>query len=213
MMTSSMERSCAASRMRTPRAAGSIGGVVGTAIRPFILSTAPPGLLSFPSLIRAPVAKTGTMLVHGSQASPSPSWSLSACEGFGSVRQLSSRSHTPSPSLSVARKSAGHVAIVPLHCSAGSQAPVEDRQVAVAGWNASGGQATEEPSQVSAPSQAPAAARPTAPPGSSASAGPPAPTPSPPSAPSPTAAPPPPPPLPGAAGGQRAPVPAHPPAP
>src|SRR5437867_2809316 len=171
MMTSSMERSCAASRMRTPRLAGSIGGVVGTAIRPFILSTAPPGLLSFPILIRAPVAKTGTMLVHGSHASPSPSWSLSACEGFGSVRQLSSRSHTPSPSLSVARTSAGHAALVPLHCSAGSQAPVEARQMAVAGWNASGGQATEEPSQLSATSQSPADGRQTAPEGRTASAG------------------------------------------
>src|SRR5438094_634829 len=171
MMTSSMERSCASSRMRTPRAAGSIGGVVGTAIRPFILSTAPPELLSLPSLIRAPVAKTGTMLVHGSHASPSPSWSLSACEGFVSVRQLSSRSHTPSPSLSVARTSAGHVALVPLHCSAGSQAPVEARQMALAGWNASGGQATAAPSQDSATSQSPAAGRQTAPEGCSASAG------------------------------------------
>src|SRR5436190_23858895 len=165
MMTSSIERACASSRMRTPRAAGSIGGVVGTAIRPFILSTAPPGMLSFLILILAPVAKTGTMLVHGSHASPSPSWSLSACEVFGSVGQLSSRSHTPSPSLSVARTSAGQVALVPLHCSAGSQTPVEDRQMAVAGANASGGQAAEEPSQVSATSQSPADGRQTAPAG------------------------------------------------
>src|SRR5437667_213852 len=178
MMTSSMERSCASSRTRTPRAAGSIGGVVGTAIRPFILSTAPPGMLSFLILIRAPVAKTGTMLVHGSHASPSPSRSLSACEGFGSVRQLSSRSQTPSPSLSVARMSAGHVALVPLHCSAGSQAPVEARQVAVAGWNASGGQAAAAPSQVSATSQSPAAGRQTAPTAWYASAGQPSCTPS-----------------------------------
>src|SRR5439155_545458 len=159
MMTSSMERPCASSRTRTPRAAGSIGGVVGTAIRPFILSTAPLGMLSFLILIRAPVAKTGTMLVHGSHASPSPSWSLSACEGFGSVRQLSSRSHTPSPSLSVARTSAGHVALVPLHCSAGSQTPVEARQMALAGWNASGGQGTAAPSQGSATSHGPAGGR------------------------------------------------------
>src|SRR5439155_473741 len=144
MMTSSMERSGASSRMRTPRAAGSIGGLVGTAIRPFILSTAPPGLLSFPSLIRAPVAKTGTMLVHGSHASPSPSWSLSACEGFGSVRQLSSRSHTPSPSLSVASTSAGHVA---------------GRHSTVAGWEASAGQSSLTPSQLSATSHGPAAGR------------------------------------------------------
>src|SRR5438034_694315 len=178
MMTSSMERSCASSRTRTPRAAGSIGGVVGTAIRPFILSTAPLGMLSFLILIRAPVAKTGTMLVHGSHASPSPSWSLSACEGFGSVRQLSSRSHTPSPSLSVARTSAGHVPLVPLHCSAGSQTPVEARQMAVAGWNAPGGQAAAAPSQVSATSQSPAAGRQTAPTAWYASAGQPSCTPS-----------------------------------
>src|SRR5437773_862705 len=159
MMTSSMERSCASSRTRTPRAAGSIGGVVGTAIRPFILSTAPLGMLTFLILIRAPVAKTGTMLVHGSHASPSPSWSLSACEVFGSVGQLSSRSHTPSPSLSVARTSAGQVALVPLHCSAGSQTPVEDRQMAVAGWQVSAGQSAFTPSQRSATSHEPAAGR------------------------------------------------------
>src|SRR5438552_840626 len=162
MMASSMERSCASSRMRTPRAGGSIGGVIGTSILPFILSTAPPGMLSFLILILAPVAKTGTMLVHGSHASPSPSWSLSACEVFGSVGQLSSRSHTPSPSLSVARTSAGQVALVPLLCSAGSQTPVEDRQMAVPGWNASGGQATDEPSQLSATSHGPATGRQTA---------------------------------------------------
>src|SRR5437879_4792461 len=172
MMASSMEPPCASvSRTRTPLAAGSIGGAVGTAILPFIRSTLLPGTLSFRILIRALVAKTGTMLVHGSHASPSPSWSLSACEGFGSVRQLSSRSHTPSPSLSVARMSAGHVALVPLHCSAGSQTPVEARQMAVAGWNASGGQATEEPSQLSATSQSPADGRQTAPAAWYASAG------------------------------------------
>src|SRR5207302_10359738 len=179
MMASSMERSCASSRMRTPRAAGSIGGVIGTSILPFILSTAPPGMLSFLILIPAPVAKTGTMLVHGSHASPSPSWSLSACEGFGSVGQLSSRSHTPSPSLSVARTSAGQVALVLLHCSAGSQTLVEARQMAVAGWNASGGQATEEPSQLSTTSQSPADGRQTAPEGWTAAAGPAALTPAP----------------------------------
>src|SRR5438876_10467784 len=172
MMASSMEPPCASvSRTRTPLAAGSIGGAVGTAILPFIRSTLLPGTLSFRILIRALVAKTGTMLVHGSHASPMPSLSLSACEGFASVRQLSNRSHTPSPSLSVARTSAGQLALVPLHCSAGSQAPVEARQMAVAGWNASGGQATEEPSQVSATSQSPAAGRQTAPTAWYASAG------------------------------------------
>src|SRR5947208_162049 len=160
MMASSMEPPCASvSRTRTPLAAGSIGGAVGTAILPFIRSTLLPGTLSFRILIRALVAKTGTMLVHGSHASPMPSWSLSVCEGFASVRQLSNRSHTPSPSLSVARTSAGQLALVPLHCSAGSQAPVEARQMAVAGWKASRGQATEEPSQAAVRSHAPAAAR------------------------------------------------------
>src|SRR6266404_3464703 len=163
MMASSMEPPCASlSRTRTPLAAGSIDGVVGTAIRPFIRSTLPPGMLRCRILIRAPVAKTGTMLVHGSHASPMPSWSLSAWSGLGTFGQLSSRSHTPSPSLSAARTSAGQLALVPLHCSAGSQAPVEARQVVAAGWKASGGQATEEPSQVSARSHTPAAGRQTA---------------------------------------------------
>src|SRR3989441_892277 len=172
MMVSSMEPSCASvSRTRTPFVAGSIGGVVGTAILPFIRSTLLPGRLRCRSLIRAPLAKTGTMLVHGSHASPRPSWSLSACDGFASVRQLSSRSHTPSPSLSVARTSAGQLALVPLHCSAGSQTPVEARQMVVAGWKASGGQATAEPSQVSARSHTSATARQTLPARCTASAG------------------------------------------
>src|SRR5213595_1975989 len=164
MMESSTYRPCTSvSRTRTPLAAGSIGGVVGTAILPFILSAAaPPGVLRFRILILARVAKTGTTLVHGSHASPMPSWSPSACDGFASVGQLSSRSHTPSPSLSAARTSAGQLALVPLHCSAGSQAPVEARQVVAAGSKAFGGQATEEPSQVSARSHAPAAGRHTA---------------------------------------------------
>src|SRR2546426_1023158 len=163
MMTSSMEPPCASlSRTRRPLAAGSIDGVVGTAILPFIRSTLAPGRLRCRTLIPALVAKTGTMLVHGSHASPMPSWSLSACVGFASVRQLSSRSQTPSPSLSVAGTSAGQLALVPLHCSAGSQAPVEARQMVAAGWKASGGQATAEPSEPGARSPAPAAARPTA---------------------------------------------------
>src|SRR5881396_105891 len=170
MMASSADRSSASvSRTRTPLAAGSIGGVVGTVILPFIRSTS--SVLSFRILIRDRVAKTGTMLVHGSHASPMPSWSLSVCEGFASVRQLSNRSHTPSPSLSVARTSAGQLALVPLHCSVGSQAPVEARQMAVAGWKASRGQATEEPSQVSARSHTPAAGRQTRSAGCTASAG------------------------------------------
>src|SRR5207249_3549272 len=172
MMVSSMESPCTSlSRTRAPLAAGSIDGVVGTAILPFIRSTLAPGRLRCRILIPALVAKTGTMLVHGSHASPRPSWSPSACVGFASVRQLSSRSHTPSPSLSVARTSAGQLALVPLHCSAGSQAPVEARQMVVAGWKASGGQATAEPSQVSARSHTSAAGRQTRPAGSTASAG------------------------------------------
>src|SRR5882724_7524350 len=172
MMASSMEPPCASvSRTRAPLAAGSIGGVVGTAILPFIRSTLLAGRLRCRTLIPALVAKTGTMLVHESHASPMPSWSLSACVGFASVRQLSSRSQTPSPSLSVARTSAGQLALVPLHCSAGSQAPVEARQMVVAGWKASGGQATAEPSQVSARSHTSAAARQTLPAGCTASAG------------------------------------------
>src|SRR5207249_621273 len=153
MMVSSMESPCTSlSRTRAPLAAGSIDGVVGTSILPFIRSTLPPGMVRCRILIPALVAKTGTMLLQGSQASPMPSWSLSACDGFASVRQLSSRSHTPSPSLSVARTSAGQLALVPLHCSGGSQTPVEARQMVVAGWKASGGQAT-------APGQGPAAGR------------------------------------------------------
>src|SRR5438132_235606 len=164
MMASSMERSCASSRMRTPWPAGSIGGVIGTSILPFILSTAPPGMLSFLILILAPVAKTGTMLVHGSHASPSPSWSLSACEVFGSVGQLSSRSHTPAAGRhrAVLLASGGQAALVPSHVSATSQTPAAARHSKVGGWKVSAGQSALTPSQLSATSHGPATGRQTA---------------------------------------------------
>src|SRR5437773_2709804 len=172
MMASSMEPPCASvSRMRTPLAAGSIGGAVGTAILPFIRSTLLPGTLSFRILIRALVAKTGTMLVHGSHASPMPSWSLSACEGFASVgqssctpSQVSARSHTPAAArhTTVLLPSAGHAPLVPSQLSATSHTPAAGRHSTVAGWKVSAGQSALSPSQLSARSHGPAAARHTA---------------------------------------------------
>src|SRR6266852_3264717 len=177
-------------RMRTPFVTGSIGGEVGTVMRPLRRSrSSPPGGFRFRILILALVAKTGTMLVHGSQASPMPSWSLSACDGFGTVGQLSCRSQTPSPSLSASLTSAGQVtaapvqrsagsqgpaagrqtpvlftsagqlALAPVQLSAGSQVPADGRHTVEAGWNASGGQSLPTPSQLSATSQGPAAGR------------------------------------------------------
>src|SRR6266852_1831541 len=147
-------------RMRTPFVTGSIGGDVGTVIRPLRRTrSSPPGGFRFWILIASLVAKTGTMLVHGSQASPMPSWSLSACDGFGTVGQLSCRSQTPSPSLSASLTSAGQVTAAPVQRSAGSQGPADGRHTVEAGWNASGGQSLPTPSQLSAASQGPAAGR------------------------------------------------------
>ncbi len=53
--------------------------------------------------------------------------------------------------------------MVPEQYSAGSQAPVEARQMVVEGRNASVGQPADEPLQLSAASQSPATARQTVP--------------------------------------------------
>src|SRR6266852_1424514 len=157
---------------RTPLAGGSMGGEVGTVMMPLSLRrSSPGGVPRLTILILSLLAKTGTMLVHGSHASPIPSWSLSACDGFASFGQLSSMSHTPSPSASASRTSAGQVALAPVQCSAGSHGPVDARQTEVAGSRASAGHVTEEPSQASSASQMPAAARHTTPAGWNASAG------------------------------------------
>src|SRR5207302_1396867 len=187
MMASSMEPPCASvSRTRTPLAAGSIGGAVGTAILPFIRSTLLPGTLSFRILIRALVAKTGTMLVHGSHASPMPSWSLSASarshtpaagrqtrpagctasagQSSCTPSQLSAVSHTPAAArhTTVLLPSAGHAALVPSQLSATSHTPAAGRHSTVAGLKVSAGQSALSPSQLSARSHEPAAARHTA---------------------------------------------------
>src|SRR2546422_1058748 len=91
------------SRMRTPLLNGSNGGAYGcgSAISPLNLNrSSPGGVLSLVTRIDCPVAKTGMMLLHGSQASPLPSPSASSCPGFETVGQLSDALQRPSPSVS-----------------------------------------------------------------------------------------------------------------
>src|SRR5262245_8787533 len=132
---------------RTPLVDGSTSGVIGTpARRPLnFRRSSPGGVWRFRIRMRAFVANTGTMLVHGSQASPMPSWSLSAWEGFGTVGQLSRASQMPSPSASGAPVSAGQAALLPVQDSAMSQGPVAGRQTVEAGTRASGGQEADVP--------------------------------------------------------------------
>src|SRR5262249_60459919 len=98
----------------------------------------------------------GTMLVHGSQASPRPSPSASACDGFGMESQLSSASHTVSPSVSGCPVSAGQLALVPVQLSGRAQLLAAGRQTGEEGADASAGHALAPPSPPSAASQTPA---------------------------------------------------------
>src|SRR5438552_395353 len=162
------------SRMRTPLLNGSNGGAYGygNAISPLNLKWSSPGaVLSLVTRTDCLVAKTGMMLLHGSQASPLPSLSASSCPGFATVGQLSDALHRPSPSVSWIPISDGHAALVPLHVSAGSHVAVEDRQTKPFGRSVSAGHPLLEPSQFSATSQPPAAARHTVLAGCLASAG------------------------------------------
>jgi len=73
-----------------------------------------------------------------------------AAQGSGSRGQSSTRSHTPSPSVSVARHVGGAARARAAALLGGIADARRGRQMVAAGWKASGGQATEEPSQVSA---------------------------------------------------------------
>jgi len=164
-MTSSMEPPCASlSRMRTPLAAGSIDGVVGrpSALHPEHVAA---GDVEVPDLDPRPGREDRNDV--GARVARVPDAVVVAVGlvGVGDVRTVVQQ---VAHAVAVAVRGAhvgGQLALVPLHCSAGSQAPVEARQVVAAGWKASGGQATEEPSQLSARSHAPAAGRQTVPAG------------------------------------------------
>src|SRR5262249_1279418 len=75
--------------------------------------------------------------------------------------QLSATSHGPAAArqTAVLFASAGHVALLPVQNSAGSQTPAEARHDVVDGWNPSVGQLLDTPSQVSATSQTPGEGR------------------------------------------------------
>src|SRR3989442_424924 len=162
-MTSSIEEPLLSSmRARTPFAEGSIAGDTGTVMVPLNRIFSPPGTLSRVNRILGFTANTGTMFEHGSQASPMPSWSLSACSESGVFGQSSSASQTPSPSLSGLPVSTGQLGSDPVHSSGRSQLVAAPRQTVPAATSASGGQSLPMPSQSSATSHPPAAGRQTA---------------------------------------------------
>src|SRR2546427_11321564 len=162
-MTSSIEEPLLSSmRTRTPFAEGSIAGDTGTVMVPLNRIFSPPGTLSRVNRILGFTANTGTMFEHGSQASPMPSWSLSACSESGVFGQSSSASQTPSPSLSGLPVSTGQLGSDPVHSSGRSQLVAAPRQTLPAATSASGGQSLPMPSQFSATSHPPAAGRQTA---------------------------------------------------
>src|SRR5262245_29854058 len=152
------------SRKRTPLATGSTVGVSGTEVKkPLKLSLSSPA--GARSLVRVSFALSwpvGTMLVHGSQASPRRSPSALACEVLGIAWQLSMASHTVSPSVSGNPESAGQAGLEPVQLSARSHVLAEGRHTVPEGANASGGQVLLTPLQLSATSQRPATPRQTA---------------------------------------------------
>src|SRR5438876_1889167 len=147
---------------RTPLVAGSIGGDVGTMMMPLNLIFSAPGTSSRAILTFGLTVNTGTMLVQGSQASPMPSWSLSAWAESAVVGQSSSASQTPSPSVSGLPVSAGQLASEPVQTSGRSQPVLAPRQTVPAATSPSGGQSLPTPSQFSATSHSPATGRQTA---------------------------------------------------
>src|SRR2546425_710831 len=124
---------------RTPFVFGSMVGVVGTVALPLNLSLSSPG--GVPSLLMTICGfVAGAPLVHGSHASPMPSLSPSACEGLGSVGQLSCASQVPSLSPSGSPVSAGQAVLEPVQVSAMSHALAAGRQTVDAGASWSAGQ-------------------------------------------------------------------------
>src|SRR5439155_1700329 len=146
---------------RMPLRSGSMGGEKGwgRTIPPVnrrAVAAAPPRL---PSLSVGAIAGAALKSLHGSQASPMVSPSLSAWSGSATVGR-----QTP-----VLFASAGQWLPTPSQLSARSQGPAAARQTAV--LFVSGGQIGSEPVQRSARSHGPAAARHSTVPGLKASAG------------------------------------------
>src|SRR5262245_59268966 len=151
-------------RKRTPLVSGSIVGDAGIAVKklPKLSLSSVAGSASLLNVSFCLLATVGTMLVHGSHASPSGSLSLLSCEVFAIASQLSMASHTVSPSVSGSPVSAGQFGPEPVQVSATSHVPALGRHTVEEGAKASAGQLLPTPSQLSATSQTPAAARHTA---------------------------------------------------
>src|SRR5262245_47832377 len=151
-------------RKRTPLVSGSIVGVFGIAVKKLLklsLSSVA-GSWSLVSVSFCLLGTVGTMLVHGSHASPNGSLSLLTCEGLGMETQLSIASHTVSASVSGCPVSAGQLALEPVQVSAMSQVPAEGRHTVEDEAKPSAGQLSVRPLQRSATAQTPAEARQTA---------------------------------------------------
>src|SRR4030095_14721855 len=89
-------------RKRTPLVSGSMVGDDGMAVKK-LLKLSLSSVAGRWSLVRVSfclLGTVGTMVVHGSQASPSGSLSLLSCEVLAIVTQLSTASHTVSLSVS-----------------------------------------------------------------------------------------------------------------
>src|SRR5262245_11048190 len=151
-------------RKRTPLVSGSIVGDDGMAVKklPKLSLSSVAGSWSLVSVRFCLAGTVGTMLVHGSHASPSGSLSLLSCEVLAIVTQLSIASHTVSASVSGCPVSAGQLALEPVQVSAMSQVPVLGRHTVEEEAKASAGQLSVRPLQLSATSQMPAEGRQTA---------------------------------------------------
>src|SRR5262249_36750598 len=142
---------CVDTTIRTPLLNGSTVSVMPVST-PLKDRSSEPGELSL--LSRSwPLPAVPPLFGHASHASPTPSLSASAWFGFGTVRQLSQRSPTPSPSASW--KVAGGHCPFPSQNSGESHAFWRARPCVVVGSPASVGQSLLTPLQLSAMSQMP----------------------------------------------------------
>src|SRR5262249_6139316 len=145
---------------RKPFFIGSMVGVSGTCRLVFRLSrSSVGGAPSFDSARRGLCSWFDRTLVQGSHASPIPSPSLSVWVGLATSGQLSSASHTPSPSVSGVPVSAGQSIDRPVQTSGTSHALAEGRQTKPALCSESAGHIGPVPLHISARSQRPAAGR------------------------------------------------------
>ncbi len=148
---------------RRPFVDGSSGGSYGRGTRSFFPDTMsccfPAGCRSPFTWIFALVATRPKRSVHGSHASPRPSWSVSSWPGSATAGQTSCASQTPSPSVSGSPVSAGHAALVPVQNSGRSHAVAGARQTVAAGASTSAGHAFDVPEHCSATSHGPEAGR------------------------------------------------------